>query len=110
MDESTALRLTSALAHEERAPDEGFKEAATDLHVALSALVDNPVLHLVSVVLISLSRLHESGQVTRLVRDEAGAQVTSAHRAIVESLLAGDRAGARRRMRRHLEELSRFYD
>ena len=67
-------------------------------------------LELVAVVLISLSRLHEGARVPNLARSTVGAEVTRAHEALVEAILGGDRDLARRRMRRHLEVLARFYD
>jgi DNA-binding FadR family transcriptional regulator len=102
--------LLAALDAEAEAADEDFKETATDLHLVLASCCGNRALQLVAVVLISLSRLHEGSRMPNLARSTSGAEVTRAHQALVEALLCGDRDVARRRMRRHLEELSRFYD
>jgi len=110
MDPTRSDQLHEALENERGASDELFKEAAQDLHAVIASVAGNRVLELVSVVLIRLSRMHEGGDVSSLARRSAGTEVTRAHEAIVEGLVGGDKVASRRRMRRHLQELSTFYD
>ncbi len=109
LDAEDEARLAAALEVERNAPDEDFLEVVGhDVHAVLAGLTGNPVLELVTLVLVRLSRLHQvtpSGHRPDAIIDE----VTRAHGRIVEAIVAGDRDLARHRMRRHLEALAPFF-
>ena len=109
MDLPTAEGLAAALVAEEASGDD-LRLVITDLHVVAASLAGNQVLKLVTIVLINLCELHERAWTEAHGGGEVSGEVHRAHRAIVQSLIGADRETARRRMRRHLEELSRFYD
>mgnify|MGYP006202309969 CR=1 FL=1 len=71
-------------------------------------LTGNPVLELVTLVLIRLSRFHQLTPARH--RPEAIVEeVTRAHGRIVEAIVGGDRDLARHRMRRHLGALAPYF-
>jgi DNA-binding FadR family transcriptional regulator len=80
-------------------------EAEDDLHAAVAAAAQNSVLYLVALVLIRLSRLHQSERLAPKLQRQIRAEVLSTHSGIAEAVVAGDRELARHRMRRHLEAL-----
>ncbi len=106
LDEERAKGLQLALDAERSAEREDFALVAHDLHGVLAGSVDNPVLELVSLVLVRLTRLHlgSASEVTEPLSDA----VTRAHTAIVDAVLARDVELARRRMSRHLDVLQSF--
>jgi DNA-binding FadR family transcriptional regulator len=102
--------LLAALDREERMVHVSRDEVtpiANDFHADLSDLAGNPVLALFSHVLTALSERHTPPDQPLVAADVS--TVNTAHRAIVEAVLAGDAALARRRMRRHLDALTSWW-
>jgi DNA-binding FadR family transcriptional regulator len=108
MDASAEEQLRAAL-EREIAASEDFTLAAHDVHAVIASLSGNRVLEFLSVVLIRLSRLHELGKLSNRSRRTIGSEVSHAHGAIIEALIAKDRELSRHRMQRHLEVLSGFF-
>jgi DNA-binding FadR family transcriptional regulator len=88
-----------------------FAHAANDLHARLGELSGNPALGLFSAVLTALWERHSGDSVDLGPRKAAAARqaADSAHRAIVDAVLAGDASLARRRMRRHLDAMTEWW-
>jgi DNA-binding FadR family transcriptional regulator len=109
LDDAGTARLAEALEAERSAPDQQFLEVVGhDLHAVLARLTGNPVLELVTLVLIRLSRFHQltpAGHRPGAIVEE----VTRAHGRIVEAIVGGDRDLARHRMRRHLGALAPYF-
>ncbi len=104
IDDDGAARLRGALAAERAATGEAFLVVGHDLHNVLAAVAGNPVLELLTLVLVRLTRLHASMPAD--APDPLPTQdVVDVHQRIVEAVLAGDAELARRRMRGHLEAL-----
>jgi DNA-binding FadR family transcriptional regulator len=91
--------------------DDAFAHAANDLHAKLGELSDNPALALFSAVLTALWERHGGDDPDLGPRKAAAARqaANSAHRAIVDAVVAGDAALARRRMRRHLDAMTEWW-
>ena len=108
IDDDVRAGLQQALDAERNATDADFVEVVGhDLHTALAALTGNPVLELIVLVLLRLTRLHivnPTGRRPRALIDE----LTRTHGRIVEAILAEDRELARHRMRRHLDAIRPF--
>ena len=108
IDDGVRAGLRDALEAERNATDADFVEVVGhDLHTALAALTRNPVLELIVLVLLRLTRLHivnPTGRRPRALIDE----LTRTHGRIVEAILAEDRELARHRMRRHLDAIRPF--
>ena len=88
-----------------------FAHAANDLHAKLGELSGNPALGLFSAVLTALWERHSADSAELGPRKAAVAReaANTAHRAIVDAVLAGDAALARRRMRRHLDAMNEWW-
>jgi DNA-binding FadR family transcriptional regulator len=86
--------------------DEQVHIVIHNLHAAIADFADNRALQLVALVLIRLTRFHQHRALE--VRDGAEIQrdVKRAHAGIASAVEAGDRALAKKRMRRHLEVLA----
>jgi DNA-binding FadR family transcriptional regulator len=89
---------------------DGFEERGHDLHHVLAGMVRNPVLGLLSLVLVRLTQMHQGSPPADFERfkpfiDEA----VRVHAGIVGAMSARDGELARFRMRRHLEVLQGFY-
>jgi len=110
LDDDGEARLRAALEIERSSPDEDFVQVVGhDIHAVLAGLTGNPVLELVTLVLIRLSRLHQvnrSGQRPEALIDE----VTRTHGRIVEAIISGDRDLARHRMHRHHDALRQYLE
>lgn len=108
LDDDGCTRLNEALEVERSASDEAFVDViGHDIHAVLARLTGNPVLELVTLVLIRLTRMHQvtpTGRRPGAVVDE----VTRAHRRIVDAIVARDRDLSRHRMRRHLDALAPY--
>jgi DNA-binding FadR family transcriptional regulator len=108
VDDDVRAGLHEALEAEGNATDADFVEVVGhDLHTALAALTRNPVLELIVLVLLRLTRLHivtPTGRRPSEVVDE----LTRTHGRIAEAILAEDRELARHRMRRHLDAIRPF--
>jgi DNA-binding FadR family transcriptional regulator len=108
VDDDVRSELREALDAERGASDADFVEAVGhDLHTALARLTRNPVLELIVLVLLRLTRLHIVNPTGR----RPGAlveELTRTHARIVEAVLAEDRELARHRMRRHLDAIQPF--
>ena len=87
-----------------------FIHSANDLHQQLCTLSGNPALALFAGVLTALWERH-SATIELGPRDSAATRnaVNTAHRAIVDAVLAGDASTARRRMRRHLDAMTAWW-
>jgi DNA-binding FadR family transcriptional regulator len=109
LDDEGVARLEEALEVERATPDEAFVDiVGHDMHAVLARLTGNPVLELVTLVLIRLTRLHQltpSGHRPSEIVEE----VTRAHGRIVEAIVARDRDLAHHRMRRHLDALRPYF-
>ena len=109
LDDARTARLAQALEAERTAGDEHFLDVVGhDLHAVLAQLTGNPVLELVTLVLIRLSRFHQltpAGHPPAAIVEE----VTRAHGRIVDAIVRGDRDLARHRMRRHLGALAPYF-
>jgi DNA-binding FadR family transcriptional regulator len=108
LDEDGRRRLQEVLDAEAGAPDEGFGEAAGDVHAVIAGLSGNRVLELLVLVLIRLGARHERARTSTRVRRRVGAEVARSHRAVVAALVAGDRDLARHRQQRHLDAVADF--
>lgn len=104
-----ALEQGAALAAGPR-QDEAFAHTANDLHSQLCTLAGNPALQLFADVLTALWERH-SPTSDLGARQAAAAREASntAHRAIVDAVLAGDVSLARRRMRKHLDAMTAWW-
>jgi DNA-binding FadR family transcriptional regulator len=100
IDNAGVALLREAIGGEYAADDEGDFEAAGDLHAVVAAAAGNPVLELVALVLIRLSRLAQPE------RRQARADVLRAHETIAAAVETGNPELSRRRMRRHVEALA----
>ncbi|MFN2536663.1 MAG: FadR/GntR family transcriptional regulator [Mycobacteriales bacterium] len=81
---------------------------ANDLHSTICELAGNPVLALFANVLRALWERHTLPH-TAMPEVDVAAAVHTAHSAIVEAILHGEAALARRRMRRHLDALTDWW-
>jgi len=81
---------------------------ANDLHTRICELAGNPVLALFANVLRALWERHTATQRT-IPEVDAAAAADEAHSAIIEAILSGDAPLARRRMRRHLDALTAWW-
>jgi DNA-binding FadR family transcriptional regulator len=100
LTDDAADTLRRAVECEQHAGEDDLPVVGHDVHGVLAGLVDNPVLELVSLVLIRLTRLHQvpipgADSVPR-------ADLHKAHAAIVKAITERDGDLARRRMQRHL--------
>ena len=105
IDDEGALGLQEALVREEHATEEEQAELIQGLHAAVAAAAQNRVLQLMALVLIRLSRLHETERLAPKARTQIQAEVRCTHEGIASAVEAGERELARHRMRRHLEAL-----
>ncbi len=104
LDDAGAATLRRALEVERAASRDEFAVVGHDLHNVLAAVAANPVLELLTQVLIRITRFHTSAPPG--APDELPTQdVIAVHGRIVEAILAGDHELARHRMRRHLDAL-----
>jgi DNA-binding FadR family transcriptional regulator len=106
VDEVGAAALHEALAREETASDEDRAGAMHDVHAAVAQVARNRALHLVALVLIRLSRLHQMERLAPKVQRQIRFELARAHSGIAGAIVAGDAVSARDGMRRHLEALS----
>lgn len=82
--------------------------AIHDLHVALAALAGNPVLELLNLVMIRLTRFHQHRPLTEEQSRDIERDVQLAHLAIARAVQNGDVDLACKRMRSHLDAISAF--
>uniref|UniRef100_UPI001BDCED21 FCD domain-containing protein n=1 Tax=Pseudonocardia lacus TaxID=2835865 RepID=UPI001BDCED21 len=108
-DAGTVAELHAAAAHVTDGPI-GDPTRADPFHTRLAELSGNPVLVLFLRVLTELFRAHTSAQERPPPVDEVAAEVRVVHERILRAVLDGDAAAARRRMRRHLDALSPWWD
>jgi DNA-binding FadR family transcriptional regulator len=103
LDDRRVELLQQALEQEQAASAQEFYTVGHDLHAVLASIVDNPVLELLSLVLVRLTRLHAHAPPgTKRVPTE---DVIRVHAAIVEAVASRDVELASHRMRRHLDAL-----
>ena len=105
IDEDGAAALQDVLTREETATDAERAEAMHDLHAAVALAAQNRSLHLVALVLIRLSRLHQIERLAPRAEREIRLELRSAHVGIARAIEARDPDEARRRMRVHLDAL-----
>jgi DNA-binding FadR family transcriptional regulator len=106
VDEAAAAELHAALAREETATDAQRVEALQDLHAAVALAAQNRALHLVALVLIRLTRLHQVERLAAKAQRQIRTEIHRAHLGIVQAIEKGDPDLARRRMLDHLEALA----
>ena len=106
VEEEGVAALHEALVREETASDGERAGAMHDVHAAVARVARNRALHLVALVLIRLSRLHQIERLAPKVQRQIRSELASAHTGIAGAIVAGDTAAAREGMRRHLEALS----
>jgi DNA-binding FadR family transcriptional regulator len=104
LDDEGACTLREAPALERSRSRDGVPVAGHDLHSVLAAVAGNPVLELLTLVLIRLTVLHATAPVGAPGL-RATEEVIDVHQRIVEAIVAGDHELARHRMRRHLDAL-----
>ncbi len=103
--EGVAL-LHETLAREDTATDAERAEAMHDLHAAVALVARNRALHLVALVLVRLSRLHQIERLAPSAQRRIRFELAGAHPGIAGAIAAGDAGVAREGMRRHLDALS----
>jgi DNA-binding FadR family transcriptional regulator len=106
VDREGVAALLDALAREETASDGERAEAMHDVHAAVAQAARNRALHLVTLVLIRLSRLHQIERLAPRVQRQIRSELAGAHTGIAGAIATGDAAAARDGMRQHLEALS----
>lgn len=106
LDGPGAAALTAAAELDEGDDDAGV--AIHNLHVTMAELAGNRGLELVTLVLIRLTRFHQSRPLTDAETLEISREVQRTHRAIAVAVQAGDRDRARKRTRRHLDAVAQF--
>jgi DNA-binding FadR family transcriptional regulator len=104
-DEQVEVLRDTMLAEREIDPDE-YAAMGHDLHAVLGNLAANPVLELLSLVLIRLTRMH-LGPAPATMQPLSDAAV-KAHEGIVAAVIDRDVELARHRMRSHLGALEHF--
>ncbi|MCU1482188.1 MAG: FadR family transcriptional regulator [Subtercola sp.] len=107
LTESGAAELRAVLESERSADLEGIREGAShQLHVTIARLSGNPALLLFveTLAFLTFERTHDLG-----FQHGEFADVSKAHSAIVEALIAGDAALAQHRMRSHLSAAMSYY-
>jgi len=106
VDDNGVARLRDALVREETSTEAERAEVVHDLHGAVAAAAGNPVLELVALVLIRLSRLYQIERLAPKRQKAIRAEVLRTHKGIAAAVESGDRELARHRMRRHLDALA----
>lgn len=106
LDEVGAEALESAAILDEG--DENTQISIHNLHMTMAAFCGNRALELVALVLIRLTRFHQSRDLTDADRLTISTGVQRAHVAVADAIRAGDRELAKKRTLRHLEALSSF--
>jgi DNA-binding FadR family transcriptional regulator len=106
IDAAGTARLHDAMAREEEDASAGRTDAAYLLHATVAEVAQNRVLHLVALILIRLSRLHQADRLPTRAQKEIRAEVLRTHAGIIEAIAAGDGEVARELMYRHLEALA----
>lgn len=104
LDDDGVARLEEALATERSATRAEFPVVGHDLHGVLARVAGNPVLELLTLVLLRVTRFRSAvppGAPDPLPRQD----VTRAHERIVEALVEHDSELVRHRMSRHLDSL-----
>jgi DNA-binding FadR family transcriptional regulator len=104
LDHEAEACLQAALAAERAATRDEFPVVGHDLHNVLAAVAGNPVLELLTLVLVHVTRWHAAAPAG--VTDPLPTQdVIHVHERIVEAIVASDLELARHRIRRHLDAL-----
>ena len=100
--------LLAALDAERSATPSEFAVVGHDLHAVLASIAGNPVLELLVLVLVRLTRFHAARPADAAADARPTEEATAVHERIVEAIISGDVDLARHRMRRHLDALSRW--
>lgn len=103
----TRDRLDAALELERTATRSDFMMIGHDLHYVLAELSGNRALALLAAVLLRLTRLHQA-QPADDNAPFAPETTMNVHQLIVSAVVDGDEETARRRMRKHLDALTRW--
>jgi len=106
-DPEVAARLRDVLAAEQSATRSQFVTVGHDLHDVLAELSGNRVLHLLTQVLVRMTRARQAAPADA-VDTLPAAHINEVHTALVEAIIDGDRDLARHRAQRHLHELERW--
>ncbi|MET7773445.1 FCD domain-containing protein [Nocardia sp. NPDC005366] len=83
---------------------------SADFHLTLANLSGNPVLSLLLRILLAVWSRHSEQSARRRTHDHAADSVSRAHGSIVDAVVAGDAALARRRMLKHLAALDQWWE
>ncbi|MHB8464045.1 MAG: FadR/GntR family transcriptional regulator [Acidimicrobiales bacterium] len=105
-DDDVVAVLGRTLEAEGAATVDDLADVAHDLHAVLAELSGNRALELIVGILIRLTRLHQTGQLSDPANRTMSGNIRRTHSGIVDTLVAGDRELARHRMRRHLEAVT----
>ena len=108
--EDGRLRLRAALAREDRELTEPHAYLHShEMHVLIAELSGNPSLRLFVAALTRLSSAHAQAKFARVRRPRAieiGGEIRRAHRGIVDAIVHGNGALARKRMASHLAAIT----
>ncbi len=110
IDEEGSVRLREALKDEEAELTDPHKYLLShELHVLIAELSGNPSLRLFVAALTKLSSSHAQTKFATVKRPRAleiGRDIGRAHRRIVDAVVSGDAALARKRMLSHLKAIT----
>jgi DNA-binding FadR family transcriptional regulator len=108
LDSAGEDRVEAALEAERIATGTELRMMGHDLHGVLAGLSGNRVIELLALVLLRLSRIHASTPNQQPVSRVPTEDVVRSHQKIVESIRNRDLDLARRRMRQHLDAVSKW--
>jgi DNA-binding FadR family transcriptional regulator len=106
LDDTGVERLEAVLAREQAATDEEYVAAVHDLHAEVASLAGNRALELIALVLLRLTRLHQSRELPASVRRRIKEEVCRTHAGIAAAITERDAELARNRMRHHLQAVT----
>jgi DNA-binding FadR family transcriptional regulator len=106
LDESGVERLEQLADREVEVSDEEYVTTVHDLHAEVAHLAGNRALELVALVLLRLTRLHQTRELSPAARRRIREEVHRSHDDITAAIVDRDAELARHRMRRHLQEVT----
>jgi len=108
LDADGEQELVRALDRERALTTTEFADGGHDMHGVIAVLAVNRALELVTLVLVRLMRIHQIEGFSEVDQAAAAGAVAKAHTAIVRAITERDAEAALRRMRRHLEAVSKY--
>jgi len=108
LDADGEQELVRALDRERALTATEFADGGHDMHGVIAVLAVNRALELVTLVLVRLMRIHQIEGFSEVDQAAAAGAVAKAHTAIVRAITERDAEAALRRMRRHLEAVSKY--